>query len=418
MSELTSAPAPARAHWTLLAAFCAIWSGLVLTEFITDSILPLTLARFLENAGYIGMILATKPLFGFLAQPLIGIWSDHIWTPLGRRALFLLVCAPIVALCLWLVPQLTMLWTLVVVVVAYQFFQDVSWGSDHPLMADLVPVHLRTFLMGLIMTTSQILGFLFLKFGMGVLLPRYGEIALYRIAATAQILLVMAGALALKESPPVPKTRPKLTLGRYFRDFLGDPILRKFALLAFFQGLSKFVVLGYIVLFAVKTAGIAQADFGASWSWFSVAALCTALPAGVLVERIWPKQISLVIGYTSVFAGCVWGLFSHAPWEIAGIGAILGFGHSLIEITQKPFFTEYLPKDIIGQLSGAYNVCFATGRTLAMVGGGWLIQLCGNNYRLIWVVALVTGVVTLIVAASIPDHRYSARKQAGLSPST
>jgi predicted MFS family arabinose efflux permease len=173
--------------------------------------------------------------------------------------------------------------------------------------------------------------------------------------------------------------------------------------------LSKFVVLGYAVLFAVKSLGLEKSAFGSSWSWMALAALATALPCGILVERVCAKSVSLVVGYASVFLACLWGLFSHNATELTFIAAMLGFGHTVVEITQKPFFTEFLPKDIIGQLSGAYNICFATGRTLAMAGGGWLIQLYGNNYRLIWIIALLAGAVTIAVASRIPDPRFAAR---------
>lgn len=401
----------ARAGWPLILTFCAIWCGLVLTEFITDSVLPLTLGRYISNVGLIGMILATKPFFGFVAQPLVGVWTDRIWTPLGRRALFLLICAPTVAVCLWFIPQRAVLWQLVGIVVLYQLFQDVAWGSDHPLMADLVPVQQRTFLMGMIITLSQLLGYAFYRFGMAQLLPAQGELVLYRIAAGAQILLVAGGALCLRERPPVPQARPALTVRRYVTDFLAHPVLRQFALLAFFQGLAKFVVVGYVVLFATKTAGLSKSDYGTAWAFFPAAALCIALPAGLVVERWLPKQQGLAAGYTIVTLACAWGFFSHSAGELAWIAALLGIGHTLIEVTQKPFFTEFMPTDIIGQLSGAYNICFATGRTVAMAGTGWLIMLCGDNYRLIWVVAAGAGVIAVWVARQIRDTRFAQRHQ-------
>lgn len=412
----TTPPAPAApggaiaaAGWPLLLTFCAIWCGLVLTESITDSVLPLTLGRHLAHAGAIGMILATKPFFGFVAQPLIGVWTDRFWTPLGRRALFLLICAPIVAACLWLIPQLGVLWELVTTVVLYQLFQDIAWGSDHPLMADLVPVRQRTFLMGMILTLSQLLSYAFYKFGMAQLLPVYGEVVLYRIAAVAQIALVAGGALCLRERPPASRSRPALTVRRYVTDFLGHPTLRRFALLAFFQGLGKFVVVGYVVLFATKTAGLSKTDYGAAWSFFPAAALCTALPAGLIMERWLSKPHGLAFGYAIAAGACAWGLFSHSASELRWIAVLLGIGYTLVEVTQKPFFTEFMPIDIIGQFSGAYNICFATGRTLAMAGAGWLITLCGDNYRLIWIVGAAATVTAMVIARQIEDPRFAQR---------
>jgi predicted MFS family arabinose efflux permease len=401
-----------RAGWPLLLTFCVIWCGLVLTEFVTDSVLPLTLGRYMKHAGMVGLVLATKPFFGFVAQPLIGIWTDRFWTPLGRRALFLLICAPVVAICLWLIPQLVILWQIVVLVVIYQLFQDIAWGSDHPLIADLIPPAQRTLLMGMILTASQLLGFAFYKYGMARVLPEHGDVMLYRIAALMQIVLVAGGALCLRERPPEPRTRGALTIRRYLADFLGHPVLRRFALLGFLHGFCKYVVVGYVVLFATVTAGLSKSAYGSAWAYFPLATLWTALPAGVLVERWIPKQYGIATGYAIVALTCMWGLFSGTAAELGWIAALLGLAYTLIEVTQKPFFTEFMPPDIIGQLSGAYNICFATGRTLAMAGAGWLITLWGDNYRLIWIASSVAAVVAMITALRIRDQRFAGIRTA------
>ncbi len=391
--------------------FCAIWSGLIVTELITDNLLPLTLRAFTANAGIIGMILATKPLFGFLAQPVVGVLGDRIWTRIGRRACFLIFGAPIVAVCLVAVPNLPVFWQLVSVVVIYQFFQDVSWGSDHPLMADLIPAHQRTLLMGLILTTSQILAFLFLKFGMGWCMNRYGAEYLYYSAAIAQIIFVMGAAFFLNEQPPVLQTRPRLTPRRYLLDYFGQPMLGRFAVLAFFQGLSKFMVAGFVVMFAVQTVGLTASQFGSVWSVQALLQLTCSLLFGIAIERWLPKQTALVIGYLLMCSASILGLYATGLSDFPLIAVLFGMGVMIVEVTQKPFFTEHLPREIIGQLSGAYNICFALGRSIAMAGGGWLIQLSGNNYRVIWIVALLAGAVAAAVAATIPDRRFRARPQ-------
>lgn len=403
-------PASPDAPRSLLGIFCAIWSGLIITELVTDNLLPLTLRGFTTNAGVIGMILATKPLFGFLAQPIVGILGDRIWTRFGRRACFLIVGAPIVAICLVAIPHLTIFWQVVVVVVIYQFFQDVSWGSDHPLMADLIPAQQRTLLMGLILTTSQILAFVFLKVGMGWCIGRYGSGCLYYIAASAQIVFVMGAAFLLNEKPPEPHVHARLTPRRYVTDFLGQPMLGRFALLAFFQGLGKYMVAGFVVMFAVHTIGLTAAQFGGAWSIQALLQLGGALLLGVIIERWVPKQLALAAGYGLMASACCFGLRAAALPDFTLIAILFGLGLTIIEVTQKPFFTEHLPRAIIGQLSGAYNLCFALGRTIAMAGGGWLIQGLGNDYRAIWITAMVAAVTAAAIALTIPDRRFAARR--------
>lgn len=81
-------------------------------------------------------------------------------------------------------------------------------------------------------------------------------------------------------------------------------------------------------------------------------------------------------------------------------------------MTQKPFFTEYVPRDIIGQITGAYNSFLAVSRMLALGLGLMLVKAMGNYYRMIWAVGLVMGSVTVAVSLSIPDRRYEERKRA------
>ena len=215
-----------KAPVSVFIILCSIWCGLVITEAISANILPLTIKAFTANPAVIGLILALNPFFGFIAQPLVGILGDRIWTPLGRRAFFLIVGAPIVAICLVLIPEVRILWFLVVLVVIYQFTQDILWGSDHPLLADLVPARQRILANSLILTSSQLVGFFFLKRGMGWLLRVAGDDLggeiLYFIAAFAQVVLVAGAAFFLKEKKPVLSDRPRLTPVRYFKDFFGD----------------------------------------------------------------------------------------------------------------------------------------------------------------------------------------------------
>lgn len=386
-----------------------ILCGLSITEQISGNILPLTIRHFTADAAIIGLILALNPAFGFIAQPLVGIVSDKIWTPLGRRAIFLVGGAPIVALCLVLVPAAQVLWHLVVLVVIFQFFQDVLWGSDHPLIADLVPPHQRTIVKACMSTTVQIVVFLFLKFGIGYALDRFGERFLYWCAAGAQLVLVAGAALFLREKRRAAVTRPKLTPKRYVTDLFGDPVLRRFGFLAMSQAMFFHVVTGFIILFAVHSVGITKAAFGNAWSVHALIALCCAIPLGFAVERI-PKQWALVIGYAVALGGCVLGFLARDAGSFFLIAIVFGFGSVIVDVTQKPFFTEYMPTDIIGQLSGAYNICYATGRSLALAGGGLIVSLAGNNYRAIWLIALVFGLMSALIAATIPDRRYSRRR--------
>jgi MFS family permease len=401
----------AKAPLKVIVSLCAIVGGLQLAEEISNNVLPLTLRHFTGDAKLIGMILAIHPLFGFIAQPVVGILGDRIWTRVGRRAFFLVLCAPLSAICMLVMPHMPSLGQLVTVVVFFQLFLALLWGSDHPLITDLVPATQRTIVKGWMMASVHLCSFVFLRWGVGRSIDHFGEASVYQIAAAAQIVLIAFAALFLNETPANPAPRPKLTVRRYVGDLLGDPVLRKFALLGFVYSAFINIVVGFAVLFAVQTVGISKAAFGEAWSTQALLALVGAIPLGFLIERM-PKQWAMAAGFAISLVGCGYGYFAMSPKDFYPVALLFGFGWMVVEVTLKPFFSEYLPRDIVGQLTGAYNICYAIGRITALVGAGWVVSLAGNNYRVIWLLALGFGVVSVVVAASIPDRRFGERRAA------
>lgn len=89
---------------------------------------------------------------------------------------------------------------------------------------------------------------------------------------------------------------------------------------------------------------------------------------------------------------------------------LFGFGQVTSAVTQKAFFTEYIPRDIVGQISGTYNVCLALGWTVALAGGGWVISLLGHDYRWIFPLSAVAGLVSIAILLRLRDVRYEARR--------
>lgn len=409
---------PKTAKWSTILILCSMWAGLVVTENISGNLLPTTIRSFTENAFIIGLIIALNPLFGFIANPLVGILSDKIWTPIGRRGFFLVTCAPIVGLCLVFVPESASLIQLVILVTTYQFFQDVLWGSDHPLLADLIPPQMRTFVAGLMLMSAQATGWLFNRYGMGFILEEFGDNVLYTIGGICQVAMVSLPALFLNEKKVTPKPRPPLTPGRYVKDFLGDPILRRFGGLGFTQYLFQNILQGFFVLFAVDTLLISRGEFGRIWSWMPALNFFLAIPIGIIAEKYLPKQIALICGYCSMLTCCVLGWFAEGAEDLLPVFLFFGMGQLVSGVCQKAYLTEFIPRDIIGQISGAYNICMALGRTVAAAGGGALIALFGNDYRVIFPIGFVFGLLSIYLVWGIKDVRFAERKAAKAADSS
>lgn len=381
------------------------------TEQLSIHLLPATIEEFTTSPFLIALILFINPLFGFIAQPIVGILGDKIWTPVGRRAFFLITGAPIVGLCLWFLPEARLLWHLIVLVVVFQLFQDIMWGSDHPLLADLFPPKQRLFVSGMLITVGQLATLIFLRIGM----KHLESDELYRTVAIVQMVLVAGLAFILNEKPVARKPRAKLTPKRYISDLLGHPIRRKFAALYFcFSMLANTVILGgFLRLFATHNLGATQAEFGATFWVSTIPPLLLSIPVALLVERYVSKRIALVIGLGTIIAAFIVGWTAQSLDHLFWLAILWGFGYMLTYATFKAFFSEYVPKDIIGQISGALNVCWGLGRALAILVAGFAVDyFFDDNYRFIFPLAIGIGCVSLYLALSIPDLRFEERKQA------
>lgn len=411
---------------------CSIFFGASVTEAVSVNLLPLTLALYTRDPNLIFWVLAINPAFGFIAQPLTGLLSDHVWTRLGRRAVFLVTSGPIVAASLLCIPFIGTFGVLVLTVVVLQFFQDVINGSDQPLLADLVPPEQRTVALGLVKAAENS-GFVFVLFaGMPLVAwhkSKFGEgeygLPLYAIAAACQLLLVTVAALFLDERPIARQERPRLTVGRYIRDFLHQPMLPRIAAAYFLRAFARTAAVGSAALYAQQTLRLSEEQFGASWGLMPFIALASGVPLGLIAERF-AKQRVLQVAFTMLIAGSAIGYFYGTVAGLTAAALVFGLGDMLLEVTHKAFMSEYYPADLIGQLSGAVNCFYAAGRTSALIIVGWCVKLANPSvdwgalgdqayvdYSVIWLISAAAAMAGIAILATTRDLRHEARRRNG-----
>jgi Na+/melibiose symporter-like transporter len=411
---------------------CCVFFGVAITEACSVFVLPLTLKLFTDNPEHIFLILAINPAFGFIAQPLVGVWSDRIWTRFGRRGFFLVTCAPLVALSLIMIPYVTSLPVMVAVVIWLQFFQDVLNGTDQPLIADIVPPEQRTFIMGLIGTVSNIATMCVLYVGMSWVTSykaTHGDeqfgLPLYWAAAVAQVLFVTGAALFIKglETERLPSKRPTLTPSRYIQDFLAQPMLARIAAAYFMRAFTKTAIQGSIALYASQTLGFSAQQIGQSWGVTPFLALASSIPLGVFVERF-AKPTVLQLGFAGIIVSCFVGYSATSPTGLAMAAVCFGVGDTTLEVTHKAFMTEQFDPDKVGQLSGCVNIFYAVGRTFALVLVGVAIDLTQSedelatpDYHVIWIISAVGATIGIAIMSTVTDHRHEQRlASAALAP--
>jgi len=412
----------------LAIILCCLFLGTGITEASSVYVLPLTIELFTQNPAYIFLILSLNPFFGIIAQPLAGLISDRIWTPLGRRAFLMIISAPIVAIALVFLPFAAALWHVILLVIFIQFFQDILYGSDQPLLADLVPPEQRTTMLGLVKGFENVGFLLVLYVGMSIVADyriengdaRYG-LPMYFIAAAAQIALVMVPAFFLKERRIVPNTRSRLTPLSYIRDFVGQPMLLRIACSYMIRSFSRTAIVGSVALYATNTLGFGEDQVGMSWGVMPFVALALGVPLGLLVERF-AKHRALQVGYLIVIAACILGYTAHTPLALAGVALVFGCGDVILEITHKAFMSDRYPADKIGQLTGAVNIFHAVGRTSSLIFVGFLVKwlnpsadssgtdaVATTDYSVIWVIGTIAAIGGILLMNTVRDYRHEAR---------
>ncbi len=417
-----------------IMVLCSIFFGASLTEAVSVNLLPLTLNQFTRNPTWIFLVLAINPAFGFIAQPLVGMLSDRVWTPIGRRAVFLVIAGPIVALSLVCIPFIGVFSVLVLTIVVLQFFQDVVNGSDQPLLADLVAPQQRTLALGLLKTAENLVFLFVLTLGMPLVATyaqshgdtQYG-LPMYSIAATGQVVFVAIAALFLNEQPIPRQSRPRLTVRRYVGDFLHQPMLPRIAAAYFVRAFARTAVVGSAALYAIQTLRLSEEQYGDSWGLMPFIALTTGIPLGLFAERF-AKNRTLQGAFTLVIAGCGIGYFSDGPSGLMAAALVFGIGDMLLEVTHKAYMSEYYPADLIGQLAGAVNCFYAAGRTAALIVVGWCVKLANPgldwetlpkdtqvDYHVIWIIAAVASLVGILILATTRDFRYEAARRSSMA---
>lgn len=229
-----------------------------------------------------------------------------------------------------------------------------------------------------------------------------------------QVVCVSGLAFFLNEKRVIRRPRPKLTTRRYIADLLGHPIRRKFAGLYFsISMLMNLAVFGgFLRLFATHNLGATQAQFGETFSVSTLPPLFLSIPVALLVERYLSKRIALVIGIGTIIAAFMVGWAAQSLDGLFWLALLWGFGYMLTYATFKAFFSEYVPSDIIGQVTGALNICWGLGRSLAILIAGFAVDhLFDDDYRFIFPLSIAMGVVSLVLALSIPDLRFESKKR-------
>ncbi len=380
---------------------------------VYNAFVPVFLAqKFGLAPAVIGFFMTLDNIAALLIQPPIGAFSDRLRTPIGRRMPFILVGAPLGALVFGLIPLAAVL-PLFVACTSTLLLSMALWRTPVvALMPDITPSQFR----------SQANGIINFMGGLGAIISFLVGASLYEANPAYPFwmgsALVIASALLvfflIKEPTEYAAAEAQPGMLASLREVLADSdrSALRVLLAIFFWFLGYSAIEAFFNLYAINHLGLSEANGARLLGQLSLIFVIFALPAGYIGAAL-GRRITIVLGITLMslvmlaifFLPAATLITPLAPLPAVGakltedgpslllvIGALLmaaGAAWALININSLPMVVDMTEPTRIGTYTGLYYLFSTLSAIVGPNANGWIIQLTGNNYNAVMIVAPV-----------------------------
>jgi maltose/moltooligosaccharide transporter len=357
-------------------------------------------AGFGLDAALTGFIMTLDNIAGLFLLPLIGIWSDRVWTALGRRKPFIVVLAPISIAAFIVIPYVVkgipanlsgeigqLGSTLALFMIAVGIFLLAMAGFRTPvisLMPDLTPSKLR----------SQANGIINLMGGLGgVIITLLGAV-LYGIDIALPFIIagvLMAGAVVMlvvfvrepRQLAYAPEEREEQARLNVLSSFRAVPVIARRSLL--FLMLSIFLwFVGYNAIetfftsYGVNILNIQENQAALLSSVSYITFILFAVPSGFVAARIGRRR-AITIGLLIFALLLLVGYFIPNIFVIGGALALGGLAWALVNINSLPMVVDSAINDaMVGTYVGFYYLASQLAAIVGPVLNGLVIRGTGD----------------------------------------
>ncbi len=403
-----------------------IWS-------VYNAFVPLFLdERFGLHAGWISFIMVLDNIAALIIQPPLGVFSDRLRTPIGRRLPFIVVGAPIAAAMFGFIPYAQVLPLFVLSCITLLLAMAFWRTPVVALMPDITPSSSR----------SQANGVINLMGGLGTVLATMIGGTLYRLNPTypfflaaglviLSVVLVMIFIrepkeyisskihLAGKNEGSQIETKVFTNLKNVFTQADKSP---KYILLAImFWFIAYNAVETFFTLFGVNHLGLAGGDSAFQISYIGLVFMLLAIPAGVLASKIGRKttiMIGIIIMITCVLLMYIIpaniltikyaSLLGNGIYSLSFILMAAGIGWAMINVNSLPMVVDMTDDEHIGTYTGLYYFFSQVAATFGPVLFGWGIKFANNDYRMMMAIAPIFFLFAFLAMTGV--RRGEAKK--------
>ncbi len=386
---------------------------------VYNAFVPIFLAeKFGLSPILIGLFMTFDNIAALFIQPPVGAWSDRLRTPLGRRIPFILIGAPITAMAFGLIPVAAVL-PLFVACTVTTLLSAALWRTPVvALMPDITPSQYR----------SQANGVINFMGGVGTIIALQTGGMLYKLSpnfpfwlGSGMVLLATLVVYLCIEEPKEYETAERQPgMFQSLRDVASDPdksgLRILFAIFFWFIGYSA--VDTFFTLYAKNHLGLNEGDGATLLSVLPLFFVLFAIPSGFIASRI-GRRTTIAIGLITVTvmlvllyvtpASALLTAISPLPLvgiplveggprmlTLAGVLLILGgIGWACVNINSLPMVVDLTTAERIGTYTGLYYLFSTLSAIVGPNVNGWAIELTGNNYNIIMLIAPVFMLVAL-----------------------
>ncbi len=366
------------------------------------------------------------PLTGLLVQPVIGVWSDNTWGPLGRRRPFFLAGAILSSIALILMPTSGSIWMAAGLLWILDASINISMEPFRAFVADMLPDEQRargftmqSFFIGVGSVAASylplLLSYWLPQSGSGTRsIPQIVRVSFW-IGAVAFLAAVLITVISTKEYPPSAQEAARLrTSKRFDVSEIIDAIrsmprtMRQLAVVQLLTWLGLFCIFLYFAvavahnIFGAKTTAEPAYTQGVIWAGY-----CSGVYNAVcfLVSPVLPS-IAARLGRRGTHSLCLLagaiGLISvtliHDKWLL--FVPMIGVGIAWASILSMPYsiLSAAIPSSRMGVYMGVFNFFIVIPEILSALFFGRIMSTFFGNDRM---KAIVLGGICFLVAAAL-----------------
>lgn len=386
--------------WVLLVSMTVVFF-LLLSLYcgVLSVLLPNQIERLdhAHKAGDLALVFAITSIFSTITTPVAGALSDRTRSRFGRRTPWIVLGSVIGAVCLVTVSQMTALWAITLFWVGATIALNSMQAAITTIVADRFHEDQRGVASGFVgagMTAGCTVGIIVA----GLIAPNLT--AAYVLFAAAIAVACVAFVFINREPQysrgPAGPFRPF----EFLRGFWISPrkhpdfawaFLGRFTIYMGYQAIVTYLL--YILQDYIRLSVAQSNDTIARLSTITfVALVISAFGSGFLSDR-WGRRKPLVfLSSITMGAAMIVPLLAPTVTGMIGYAVLIGLGYGAFMSVDMALMTQVLPKadggdtgKDLGLLTTAVNV----PQILSPVWAAWLLNMTGEDYRSLFISAIV-----------------------------